>query len=224
MLFLLFLLFCQINVDSLINDLGSSDYHKREEASGLLKKAGFSVLPKLIENFDNTDLEISLRCKSLYNEYYYLVASDGTVPSIWYLDNTARFPLGYKVVINKKKKTCVLECDKDISLEYVDKIKPILKNNLLHEDWCIGRDDDDCCCYCYCFCDYCYYWDEEVGIIAMREYIKDCLAAGQDKEELRKIIENTSKNSKLYKLTRKVDDFNQEAWENHGAPPGVILR
>lgn len=221
MLFLL-LLFCQINVDSLINDLGSSDYRIREEASGLLKKAGYSVLPKLIENFDNKDLEISLRCISLYNEYYYLVANDGEVPSIWYLDNSVRFPLGYKVIINKKKKKCVLECDKDISLEYVDKIKPFLKDNILHEEWCVGI--ENCCCCCgYCFCDYCYYRNKEVGIIAMKNYIKDQLAAGQDKEELRKIIENASRNSKLYNLTFKVSDLNQEIWENHNSSPGVML-
>ena len=58
----------------------------------------------------------------------------------------------------------------------------------------------------------------------MKYYIRDCLESGQDKEELRVIVENASKNSKKYILSYRLKSIEDEAWQSHGSPPGVMLK
>lgn len=216
---ILFILFSQISIDNLINQLGDKDYQVREKAKKSIKKLEFKAIDKLKNNFDNKDLEISLSCRYLYDEYFFITDKDGKVPSIWYLDEKIRFPLGYNVIINKKKKICVLNCKKDISLEYVDKIKPEINFMIHHEYYCTEE-----FCFCFCCCDYCYYRSEKVGIVAMKKYIKDYLASGKDRETLIKIIQKASDNSKNNDLSYRVKNLNSEYWESYNNPPGIMIK
>lgn len=211
------LVICQVSVENLINQLGDDNYQVREKAKEAIKKLEFKSIKKLKENFNNKDIEISLSCKYLYNYYFYLTDKDGEVPSIWYLDEKTRFPLGYNVVVDEKKKICVLNSKKDISLEYVDKIKPEI--TMIHEDYCRGE-----FCFCFCCCDYCYYRSEKIGIMAMKKYIKDWLSSGKDKQTLKKIIQKASDNSKNNDLSYKIKRLDGELWESYNNPPGVMIR
>lgn len=214
--FLLFILFCQISVDKLIDDLGNNNYNIRQNSYKKLKELEFKAIPSLIKNFENDDLEISLSCRRLYSEYLYLTDSEGEVPSIWYLEREHRFPLGCNVTYSKKKSLCKIESKKDISLEYFEKFRNHYFNSH-HECF-----EESCWCY-YCSSDICFYKDEEIAKKATKLYIKDYLMAGKDKKKLKAIIQKASNNMKNYSLMYQTNDIAGKDWDFWNLPPGILI-
>lgn len=212
--FLVFILFFQISVDKLIESLGNNEYQIRKNSYDELKKLEFAAISKIVENFDNKDIEISLSCRRLYDEYLYLTDDEGEIPNIWYLSIEDRFPEGCEVSYTEKKDLCYIETKKDLSLYYFEKFR---SKHYFYMD---------CCCYeayCYCFSDYSFYKNEEIGKLATKIYIKDYLLNGGDKKKLKEIIRKASSNMKNFSLMYQTSNLKEKKWDFWNMPPGVLV-
>ena len=208
MLVLLLLLFCQINLDQLVNDLGKQDYKEREVASNELKQLGFKALPVLKANLDHNDTEIALRCGEILSEYFYITDKEGNIPSIWFLNKEHRFPKGFEILYSSKNDMCSIITELDIGEKYVLKLR---KNSYC--EWC---DESH-------FYGYLCWKNKRIEQAAMRLYITDQLNSGVDREELQKIVQQTSDNMKTHELMFQTKDIHLNLWDFWDLPPGVIV-
>ncbi len=206
-----FFLICQLSIDILIKNLGDENYQTRKSAYSQLEKIGYEKIDYLKENMDHKDLEIKLSCIQLYESYFYLTDEEGEIPSIWFLDDKERFPNGYEIKTFEDKSLCYLEFEKDVALEYFDNYKEL--------DNCY----DDYCDYME-YCDCVFYRNVQTSKLAMKDYIKDQLSKGRDRNKIKKIIIEASKKMKTHKLYFKTKDITGKNWDWwHEAPGPTIL-
>ena len=203
----------EILIKKLISNLSSENYEERESSTEKLKNIGRPVLVFIKQEIvTSSDLEVILRCESIYLHYYYVVDKNGCIPNIWLLDNNLRFPKGFKIEYSKDRSLCKIESVKDIAVEYYVRtklmidIKDAISGSIPYS---IGKVTN---------------WQSEIiGRLAMRMYITDVLYNEQTKDLAQKIIDKSSNNAIAYRNYYQTSDIKGLLWDWWKYPPGPIV-
>ena len=203
----------EILIKKLISNLSSENYEERESSTEKLKDIGRPVLVFIKQELlTSPDLEVILRCESIYLYYYYVVDKNGDIPNIWLLDNNLRFPKGFKIEYSKDRSLCKIESVKDIAVEYYARaklmidIKEMIAGSLPYS---IGKITN--------------WQSETIGRLAMRMYLTDILNKEQTKDLAQKIIDKSSNNAMIYRNYYQTSDTNGLMWDWWKYPPGPIV-
>ena len=203
----------EILIKKLISNLSSENYEERESSTEKLKNIGRPVLVFIKQEIvTSSDLEVILRCESIYLHYYYVVDKNGCIPNIWLLDNNLRFPKGFKIEYSKDRSLCKIESVKDIAVEYYVRaklmidIKDAISGSIPYS---IGKVTN---------------WQSEIiGRLAMRMYITDILYKEETKDLAQKIIDKSSNNAIAYRNYYQTSDIKGLLWDWWKYPPGPIV-
>ena len=203
----------EILIKKLISNLSSENYEERESSTEKLKNIGRPVLVFIKQEIvTSSDLEVILRCESIYLHYYYVVDKNGCIPNIWLLDNNLRFPKGFKIEYSKDRSLCKIESVKDIAVEYYVRAKLMIdiKDAISGSvPYSIGKVTN--------------WQSETIGRLAMRMYITDILYKEETKDLAQKIIDKSSNNAIAYRNYYQTSDIKGLLWDWWKYPPGPIV-
>jgi len=203
----------EILIKKLISNLSSENYEERESSTEKLKNIGRPVLVFIKQEIvTSSDLEVILRCESIYLHYYYVVDKNGCIPNIWLLDNNLRFPKGFKIEYSKDRSLCKIESVKDIAVEYYVRAKLMIdiKDAMSGSvPYSIGKVTN--------------WQSETIGRLAMRMYITDILYKEETKDLAQKIIDKSSNNAIAYRNYYQTSDIKGLLWDWWKYPPGPIV-
>ena len=203
----------EILIKKLISNLSSENYEERESSTEKLKNIGRPVLVFIKQEIvTSSDLEVILRCESIYLHYYYVVDKNGCIPNIWLLDNNLRFPKGFKIEYSKDRSLCKIESIKDIAVEYYVRAKLMIdiKDAISGSvPYSIGKVTN--------------WQSETIGRLAMRMYITDILYKEETKDLAQKIIDKSSNNAIAYRNYYQTSDIKGLLWDWWKYPPGPIV-
>jgi hypothetical protein len=158
-------------IKNFIAQLGNDDFDTRIQAEEELLNLKYTALKGCLDQVNNSDSEIAFRCQKIVQHYYDSIYKSEKYPSIYFLPEKIRYPLGVKYKIEQG--LCVdLETSFDLSLYYFNKARI---------EWNEKQDP-------YSRISDLFVRNDDFEANAMRMFIRDLIHQGKSKEYIESIL------------------------------------